>query len=271
MIAYHTLVKKGIITLFFGDFSMTTDIHTHLGTSPNEIEMINFDNLNDEVDMLISRMDMFGIERAVLTPNVPKIPNELYLKASEIYPDRLYTACSIIPRPVDLAKEQLKAYIDEGCIALIMSDEIFHPSDPAAKSLVNYAVSEHIPIYFQIENMTSETITFFDIISTVHSEGKFVILNMGGLFGFPQLIPLVTRQNMWFELSTTFIKLVESPLRVYLDALVQDIGVRKLVFGSGYHSQYVDMMAALNLIDLNVETRRLVMKENAWLILGVRF
>ncbi|TFG34445.1 hypothetical protein EU527_03260 [Candidatus Thorarchaeota archaeon] len=250
---------------------MTTDIHVHLGTSSNEIKTVGFDNLNDEVDMLISRMDIFGIERAVLTPDVPTIPNELYLKATEIYPDRLYTACSIIPRPINSAKEKLKEFIDEGCIALILNDETYHPSDPAAQSLVNFAVGEHIPVYFQIENMTSETITFLDTISSVYSEGKFVILSMGGLFGFPQLIPLMSRQNMWLELSTTFVKLVESPLRVFLDALVQDIGVRKLVFGSGYHSQYVDIMAALNMIDLNVESRRLVMKENAWLILGLQF
>ncbi len=250
---------------------MTTDIHTHLGTSHNEVNDVNFDTLNEEVDMLISRMDVFGVERAVLTPNVPWISNELYLKATEIYPDRLYTACSIIPRPIDIAKAQLREYIDDGCVALILSDETFHPSDPAAQSIVNYAVKENLPIYFQIQNMTSDTITFFDAISSVYNDGKFVILSMGGLFGFPQIIPLVSRKNMWIELSTTFIKLVESPLRVFLDALVQDIGIRKLVFGSGYHTQYVDMTAALNMIDMNVETRRLVLSENAWLILGLQF
>ena len=165
---------------------MTTDIHTHLGTSRNEVRDVNFDNLNEEADMLISRMDMFGVERSVLTPDVPWITNELYLKATEIYPDRLYAACSIIPRPIDKAKEQLREYIDKGCIALILSDETFHPKDPAVQSVVNYAVKQNVPIYFKIKNMTSDTITFFDTISAVHNDGKFVILNMGGLFGFPQ-------------------------------------------------------------------------------------
>jgi hypothetical protein len=94
---------------------------------------------------------------------------------------------------------------------------------------------------------------------------------MGGLFGFPQIIPLMSRPNIWLELSTTFFKLVESPLRVFLDAVVQDFGVRKLIFGSGYHSQYPDIMAALNMIELNIETSRLIMKENAWVILGLSF
>jgi predicted TIM-barrel fold metal-dependent hydrolase len=250
---------------------MTTDIHTHLGNSPNEVRTVNDDNLASHVDMLISRMDMFAIDQAVLTPDEPHISTELYVKAAAIYPERLHTACSITPRPMDTAKDKLKEYIEEGCRALVLSEPAYHPSDPAVRALINNAVRQDVPIFFQNENMTGETITFLDQITTEYQEGKFVVLSMGGLFGFPQLIPLIAKPNLWLELSSTFIKLVESPLRVFLDALVQDIGVTKLVFGSGYHSQYVDMMGALNLIELNIETRRLVMKENAWRILGLEF
>jgi predicted TIM-barrel fold metal-dependent hydrolase len=250
---------------------MTTDIHTHLGTSPNEVHSVNGHNLIEEVEMLISRMDTFDIDRAVLVPDEPVIPTDLYIKATELFPDRLYFACSIIPRPIDQAKAKLENYLDEGCKALILSDETYYPSDPAVLSLIQSAVSRDLPVYMQYKELTNEAISFLDSILTVYPSGKFVVLNMGGLFGFPQMVPLMARKNLWLELSTTFIKLVESPLRVFLDALVQDIGVRKLVFGSGYHSQYVDMMAALNLIDLNVETSRLVLRENAWLILGVSF
>lgn len=250
---------------------MTTDIHTHLGNSPNEVMNVKKENLNEHVDMLISRMDMFAIDQAVLTPDEPHINTDLYLKAVEIYPDRLYTACSITPRPIDNAKEKLKEYMDCGCCALVLNGDSYHPSDPAVRVLIHNAVRQDLPIFFRNETLSSESIIFLDSLSMVYQEGKFVVLNMGGLFGFPQLIPLIYRQNIWLELSSTFIKLVESPLRVFLDALVQDVGVTKLVFGSGYHSQYVDMMGALNLIDLNVETRRLVMKENAWRILGLEF
>jgi predicted TIM-barrel fold metal-dependent hydrolase len=250
---------------------MTTDIHTHLGTSQNEILNVNEDNLVEEVEMLISRMDTFDIDRAVLVPNEPMISTDLYIKATEIYPDRLFSACSIIPRPIEQAKDKLEKYIDEGCKALVLSDETYYASDPAVLSLIHSAVARDLPIYLQYRELTSESISFLDSILTVYPTGKFVVLDMGGLFGFPQIIPLIVRKNLWLELSTTFIKLVESPLRVFLDALMQDIGVRKLVFGSGYHSQYVDMMAALNQIELNVETSRLVLRENAWLILGVNF
>ena len=250
---------------------MTTDIHTHLGMGRTEVSEVTFDNLAEHVDMLISRMDTFGIDKAVLTPHEPLISTDLYLQAAAIYPDRLFSACSIVPRPIDMAKDRLHDYIDEGCVALVLDENTYHPRDPAAETLVYEAVKKDLPVYIHNDIMTSETIAFLDRISILHGEGKFVVLNMGGLFGFPQIIPLMSRPNIWLELSTTFFKLVESPLRVFLDAVVQDFGVRKLVFGSGYHSQYPDIMAALNMIDLNIETSRLIMKENAWLILGFAF
>jgi len=236
-----------------------------------EVAEVTFDNYLEHVDILISRMDTFGIDKAVLTPHEPLVSTDLYLQATEIYPDRLFSACSIIPRPIDLAKQKLHDYIDKGCRALILDGPTYHPQDPAVEVLVNESVKKDLPIYFHNDIMSSETISFLDRITTFHQDGKFVVLNMGGLFGFPQIIPLMARKNIWLELSTTFVKLVESPLRVFLDAVVQDFGVRKLVFGSGYHTQYPDLMAALNMLDLNIETSRLIMKENAWLILGVAF
>ncbi len=250
---------------------MTTDIHTHLGMGRTEVSEVTSDNYVEHVDMLISRMDTFGIDKAVLTPHEPITCTDLYIEASMIYPDRLFSACSIVSRPIDMAKQKLHDFIDKGCVALVLDEKTYHPQDPAAEALVYEAVRKDLPIYINNDIMTSETITFLDRISILHNEGKFVVLNMGGLFGFPQIIPLMSRSNIWLELSTTFYKLVESPLRVFLDAVVQDFGVRKLVFGSGYHSQYPDIMAALNMIDLNIETIRLIMKENAWLILGLAF
>ena len=250
---------------------MTTDIHTHLGLGRTELTEVTTDNYIEHVDMLISRMDTFGIDKAVLTPHEPLISTDLYLAATEIYPDRLFSACSIIPRPVNLAKHKLHDFIDRGCKALVLDEQTYHPQDPAAEILVYEAVRNELPIYLHNDIMTGETITFLDRISTLYPNGKFVVLSMGGLFGFPQIIPLMSRANIWLELSTTFFKIVESPLRVFLDAVVQDFGVRKLVFGSGYHSQLPDIMAALNMIDLDIETSRLIMSENAWLILGLAF
>jgi len=250
---------------------MTTDIHTHLGTDRNSLHEVDKHNLEEQVDFLISRMDHFGIEKAVLTPLNPFKDNELNLTASAIYPDRLFSACTLLPRPIDSAQERLQHYFDEGCVALVLDDRLYGTEDPAALILIREAVDLNIPVYIHNDVMTSGGLSFIDQASTMFPKGKFVILHMGGLFGFPQLIPLMSRQNIWLDISITLIRLVESSLRVFLDALAQDIGVRRLVFGSEHHSEYLDLRAALNMLDLNVETSRLIHAENAWVLLGLDF
>jgi predicted TIM-barrel fold metal-dependent hydrolase len=93
---------------------------------------------------------------------------------------------------------------------------------------------------------------------------------MGGLFGFAKLLPFASRANVWFDISVTLIRLVESPLRVFLDALAQDQGVRHLIFGSENQADYEDIRASLNMLDLDVETTKTIMTENARRLLRIR-
>ncbi|MFW9846869.1 MAG: amidohydrolase family protein, partial [Candidatus Thorarchaeota archaeon] len=218
---------------------MTTDVHTHLGKDRNSLDKLDIHDLEEQVDLLISRMDHFGIEKAVLTPINPFKDNELNIEAAAIYPDRLFTACTLLPRPIESAQERLKYYIDQGCVALVLDDRLYAPEDPAALMLIREAVDHDVPIYIHNYVMTAGALEFIDKASQMFPKAKLVILHMGGLFGFPQLIPLMARQNIWLEISITLVRLVESPLRVFLDAVAQDIGVRKLVFGSEHHSEYL--------------------------------
>jgi predicted TIM-barrel fold metal-dependent hydrolase len=248
---------------------MTIDIHTHLGSLRMNIEDVTKKNLGKQVDLLIQQMDTFGIKKAVLTPAEPKIDTDLYIEAAAIYPDRLFSGCSVMPRPIDLARKKVKEYSDLGCKSLVLDQDMYHPNDPAADALVRYAVENELAIYFHNHETTVDRVSFIDRESIVHPDGRFVVLHMGGLFGFQKLIPLMRRQNIWLDLSVTLIRLVESPLRVFLDALVQDTGVQRLVFGSEHHTEYSDLMAALNLIDLNIETSKIIKEKNAKTILKI--
>lgn len=251
--------------------SMTNDIHTHLGNDRMSMTQVNVDNVGKHVDTLLERMDIFGIERAVLTPIEPRVRTDLYLKAAAVSPDRLFAACSVMPRPMDLARTMVKRSVDKGCIALVLDESTYDPSDPAADTIVRNAVENGLPVYFHNHETTGRTVSFIERCTSMWPEGRFVVLHMGGLFGFPSLLPLMNKDNLWLEVSVNLVKLVESPLRVFLDALVQDIGVNRLVYGSEHHTEYQDLSDSLNLISLNVETVRLITKENAWLILGLNF
>lgn len=250
---------------------MTTDINTQLGTNRMTVHEVAESNLEEQVDLLIARMNTFGITQAVLVPDDPIAGNLLYKKAADIYPDKLTFACTLFPRPIEDARENLKKQIEAGCVALVMDERLYHPQDTAAEVLVSTAVKEDIAVYFRSRELRGENLAFVDRCSLVHPEGRFVILHMGGLFSFPNVIPLASRQNIWLETSYTLIRLVESPLKVYLDALMQDIGARKLVFGSGHHTDYAHQQAALNMINLNYEQIRLITKENSYFVLGLGF
>ena len=231
------------------------------------IEDVTKKTLGNQVDLLIKQMDAFGIKKAVLTPTEPKIDTDLYVEAAAIYPDRLFSGCSVMPRPIDLARQRVRDYADLGCKSLVLDQGMYHPNDPAADAIVRTAVEHDLAIYFHNHETTVDRVSFIDRESIVHPDGRFVVLHMGGLFGFQKLIPLMKRENIWLDLSVTLVRLVESPLRVFLDALVQDTGVQRLVFGSEHHTEYADLMAALNMMDLNIETSKIIKEQNAKTIL----
>ncbi|TFF91362.1 hypothetical protein EU545_04345 [Candidatus Thorarchaeota archaeon] len=248
---------------------MTIDIHCHLGMDRMNVDQVTRETLTENTDMLIERMDEYNVEKTVLTPLEYRVPTELYLEAANMYPDRLEFACSVMPRPIEQARERVAHFADQGCKAFVFDDEMYHPADPAAYAIAQMAIENDLAVYFHHKEISSEAISFLDRLSLTHPSAKFVVLRMGGLFGFSKLIPLIARSNMWLEISVTLPKLVESPLRVFLDALIQDLGVRKLVFGSEHYSEYQDLLASLNMINLNVETIRVITEKNAERILNL--
>jgi predicted TIM-barrel fold metal-dependent hydrolase len=250
---------------------MTTDINTQLGSDRMSVDSVTVEDVTIHADNLVDRMNTFGIDTAVITPVNPYYGNEVSMKAAEIYPDRLYSACTLFPRPIEDARETLRTLIDRGCLALVLDDSLFHPSDPAAQALVHTAVQEEIAVYFRCREVGGEVLSFIDNASLLYPSARFVILSMGGLFSFPNVIPLLKRDNVWLEISQTIIRLLESPLRVYLDALIQDMGTSKLVYGSTHHTDYPELAESLNLLGLNFEQMKTITKENAWVILGLDF
>ena len=250
---------------------MTTDLHTHLGETRMKYSNVNPGNVLSEADTLISRMNTFGVSKAVLTAFGSVECNELYLKAAEAHPDRLFPACVIPPRPKDDALWLLKQYKDQQVSAIVIDEDIITPIDPAVEHLIDQAIEMEMPVFYHFSSVGPEGLRLIDRMSEKYPSGKFVVLSMGGLFAFPHLLTIANRKNIWIEISDTIIKLVESPLRIFIDALLQDRGANRLVFGSEHHSEYQNLLVSLNQLNINIEDLEIIKQQNAWIILGLDF
>ncbi len=248
---------------------MSVDIHTHLGPDRFSYESVNIDNYGRYVDTLIEHMDNNTIKHAVLVPPSPEL-NDLYYEAASIYPERLLFAHTVTPRPIDYTLPLIKEKANNDCKAIVLDERILCPQDPAVLAIVNMAIEQDLAVYIHAKEISFDTLSFLDRVTRIYPDGKFIITHMGGLFGFYNILSLLSRGNIWLETSMTLIKLVESPLRVFLDALIQDAGVMYLVFGSEHYADYSDIFAILNIINLNVETRKIITEENARRLLKIK-
>ena len=248
---------------------MTIDIHTHLGADHTRIGEVTRSNIAEHIENLLTQMDAYGIEKAVLAPLQHIVPTELYIEAAKDYPDKLMAACSLMPRPIDRAFDRLRTYIDQGVVALVLDEAMFYPDDPAVMALIHECVKAGLPVYFHVNNVDNGVYNLLNRVTLTFPDGRFVILHMGGLFGFSRVTSLLDRENLWLEISSTIIRLVESPMRVYLDAVAQDRGVQRLVFGSDHYAEYDHLMAALNMINLDFETSKAIRETNARKILNL--
>ncbi|MEM4735227.1 MAG: amidohydrolase family protein [Candidatus Thorarchaeota archaeon] len=241
---------------------MTIDIHTHLGKDRMSITSIDRSDLPFLTDQLIAAMDQHGVDVAVVTPSEPYVDSEVCIEAAEMSPDRLLWSCSMIPRPIDRARTQLRSFVDRGCAGLVMDQETFHPSDPAADALAFSASMHGLPIFLHTYELTPEGASFIDRISAACPELQIVVAHMGGILGVYRLMPYLGRGNIWLDISSTLARLVEPPMRMFLDVLAETHGFSKLVFGSEHHNEYGNVRGSLNLMKLDIETLRLVTDEN---------
>ncbi len=248
---------------------MIVDIHTHLGSDRMSIRNVTKDDLSDQVELLLQQMDANGIDCAVLAPLAPHVGTSLCIEAAAMNPARLKAACGIAPRPIDSALSTLREMQDRGCVALVLDDEVYYPEDPMVYTLINQAVSANMPVLFHTYALTPDIATLINNVTLMYQSGKFVLCHMGGLFGISNALPLISRDNLWLEVSVTLPRLVESSLRVFLDAIIQELGMNKFVFGSEHHSDYADLRASLNMLRLNMGSSRQIMSENASHILNI--
>lgn len=245
------------------------DIHVHLGR--DQREQFTPDQLRPNVSAaakwLVEQMDKKNIEKSLLVPVDPIMPTELYVQAAKEIPDRLLTACSVIPRsqnPLD----QLKRWRDAGARALKLQPMQYDPRDPVVERLVYEAIALDMPLLFHYTDLPSAFPAWLEHLAGTFRQANFVVIHFGGIYGFQSVLPLAHfLPNVWLETSTAFIRVVASPQRAQLHFLRegQQPRLAKLIFGSEHPRDYDAVFGAIDALTegLSAEVVQAVCRGNA--------
>ncbi|MBK5292252.1 MAG: amidohydrolase family protein [Acidobacteriia bacterium] len=229
-----------------GNAARKIDFHVHLGRDSASMRQVARDKLPDLVKYLTGEMDRNHVQKSMIVAVEPLFPTDLYLEAAKLAPERLLVACSVIPRPISRAVDQLKAYQKAGAQALKLQPAQYDPNDPAVERLVYEAVQLRMPVLFHHMDTPKTFPAMLGHFANTFADGNFVVIHFGGVYGFQDVLPLTRLNNVWLETSTAFARVVNSPMRSALDFLVDEKRLDRLIFGSELPNEYQTVCGAVD-------------------------
>ncbi len=246
------------------------DFHVHLGRDRQEMFAMSGDKVSAAVKYLIAEMDKNNVTKSMIVAVEPVFPTELYLDAVKLEPQRLVAACSMMPRPIDQAINKLKAYHNAGAKALKLQPMEYDPHDPAVERLVYEAVKLRMPVLFHHTDLPRTFPGMLSHFASTFTDGNFVVIHFGGIYGFRDVLPLASLPNVFLETSTAFPRIVNGPSKDDLTFLRQD-RLNKLIFGSEHPLDYDLVTAAIDTLlgEASPEVVASVYRGNAEKLLGL--
>jgi predicted TIM-barrel fold metal-dependent hydrolase/precorrin-6B methylase 2 len=210
------------------------------------MQQLTAEKLPDLVKYLAGEMDHHNVQKSMIVAVEPVFPTELYLEAAKLAPERLMVACSVLPRPLNRATDQLKSYHERGAKALKLQPMQYDPQDPAVERLVYEAVKLRMPVLFHYTDSPRTFPPMLDHFANTFTDGSFVVIHFGGVYGFTDMLPLTRLPNVWLETSVAFPKVVNSPMRSALQFLVDEKRLDRLIFGSELPRDYETVCGAID-------------------------
>ncbi len=246
------------------------DAHNHLD---NDRKRETFQT----ADILLKRLDMFGIDMSVIMPNpldtITRIeePNNLILEAIRKYPDGFIGFCCVNPLFKDKAAKEIERFLNLGFKGMgeITPDAYQISADEKNLiSLIRDVENFDIPILFHVGD-------------TRYCRPKVlerVISN------FPENVMIMGHMGAWKHLLNDVISITKRYKRIFLDTAhvessdmirkaLDEVGPEKIIFGSDSFSDE-EMRMELNKIEvlnLSHKEKKLVMGENLARLLKLRY
>ena len=204
--------------------TIVVDCHCHVG--------IGYEYQQTPAELL-SEMDKYGVDRAVICPVDKYIPvdnrlgNDTVLKAARAHPERFYAFATASPWYGERAVEELSRALDEGARGIklhpslqgfLLCDELVHP-------LVAVAEDRSVPVFFHTGTPPFSQPMQLAELALRFPQVNFIMGHMGSTDLWLDAIPAAEQAaNIYLDTSWSL------PAKV--TRAVESVGAERVLFGT---------------------------------------
>lgn len=254
---------------------MRIDIHTHIWIDQGT-----------RVDEFVAKLDKHGVDKAVVHPIAPYVPNEFVAECVAKHPDRLIGFASVAPfaETTGIPREDPLVMLDRAVNELGLRGLKLHPTmqgftlnDPGLVPLMHKAAELGIPVLFhtgptrgragRIKQALVEHLDDLAIMcpDTVIIAGHGEILMHGHWVAAKHPNVYLDTAITWSEYCPVFPGLGEMAIRT--------AGAHKILFGTDFNPDREDRLdatlAVIDSLNISAEEKELILGGNAAKILNI--
>jgi hypothetical protein len=252
------------------------DSHTHL--FPPGMDKVG------TAEMLISRMDLYGIDKAVILGIYPRVKNEFIARQGRLYPKRFIHLASVNPNDRQVAVNMLERCVrQDGAKGVKLHPQMqkFRADDISLlEPLMRKIEQLKIPVLMHTWAWPDKPDTDSSPRRIIRLASRFpavtfIAAHCGGMC-FTDLLPISRRKqtgrlnNLYVDLSSIALKVPEDK-RLLLSETVEKIGWDRVLMGSDFPDYSIsEVMCATRNLCSDANGIKLVMGGNAARLYGVK-
>ena len=207
------------------------------------------------------RMEVCGVEKAVLFPNRPPTyhlspANDLVAQAISSDPERFFGFCRVDPWQGSAAMDELKRGREElNLHGLLLHpwEEQFQVASPLLSSLLEYAAEHALPVF--IETGYPLFAHPLDVAEVAKRYPETTFIGSHGLQLDSSAFALVDAELAMFECENLVMETSGMYAPAVMEKVVQELGAQRLIFGS--HSPWHNMQFEVERVKrLNLDTEQ---------------
>ena len=217
---------------------MIIDAHTHIHPDPKGFG----EKYDASVENLINSIDNSEVDKAIVLPIYPQVPNKFIADACKKYPDKLIGFASVNPlegaKAAEILEKDVKRYNLKG-LKLHPRLQDFNLSDPRLIPVFQRCAELKIPVLidaFPGINLSSNESTPLLIgrIASAVPDVNIIIAHAGGYKILDTLFVAKSCKNIYIDISYTPHYFQGSSIEDDLKFVIQKVGADRCIYGSDH-------------------------------------